>query len=269
MRLGTVKRAGATQAFRQDDNGTHYYNLPDIGALLNTENWQELATVPGPEPKNEELTLPILRPGKILCIGLNYTDHALEVGKTAPEIPTIFSKVASSMIGPYDNISYPELSSEIDWEAELVIVIGKTIKNADDESAGEAILGYTVMNDVSMRDWQRRTSEWFQGKNFDAISPLGPVIVSADAVDPIQGLSVETFVNGEMKQSGNTKDMIFNPIEVVKYLSQFLTLEPGDVIATGTPAGVGAGRKPKEFMNKGDVLVTRIEGIGELVNTLS
>ena len=266
MKLGTVRRANGTQAFRQDETGTYYYNLPDVGAVLASEDWQELPTVAGPEPLTADLVQPILRPGKILCVGLNYHDHAAEVGKTAPEIPTIFSKVATSLAAPHAEIEIPAVSTEIDWEAELTIVIGKSVKNADEESARAAIAGYTVMNDVSMRDWQRRTTEWFQGKNFDASTPIGPVVVTADEVDPVAGLTVETILNESVEQNGNTSDMVFNPVQVVQYLSQFLTLEPGDIIATGTPAGVGAGQNPKKFIQSGDVLTTRIEGIGELVN---
>lgn len=268
MRFGTMKNANGTQAFRQDDNGTYYYEQADVGELLRTENWESLTPIRGVDPHPENLTVPILQPNKILCVGLNYHDHAAEVGKEAPGIPTIFSKVSTSLVGPADDIDYPELSEKIDWEAELVIVIGKKIKSADIDTAREAIFGYTILNDVSVRDWQNRTTEWFQGKNFDNISPLGPVIVEAEHLDPIAGLKVETVVNDKIEQSGNTSQMIFNVYEIVTYISQFLTLEPGDLIATGTPAGVGIGRDPKQFLQRGDVLTTRIEGIGELKNAL-
>lgn len=267
MRLGTVQVGSETRAFRQDSEGTAYYEVPNVSALLAMDNWIDLPTTPGAEPKPEDLVNPTPNPRKIICVGLNYHDHAEEVGKETPEYPTLFSKVATSLVGPRDDIILPTVSTQIDWEVELVVVIGKRIRQADMASARDAILGYTMLNDVSVRDWQRRTTEWFQGKNFDAMSPIGPVIVTADELDPRDGLTLETIVNGKIEQSGNTADMIFGVDELVVYVSQFLTLEPGDLIATGTPAGVGFVRTPPIFLKPGDHVVTRIDGIGELINT--
>jgi len=268
MKLGTARHGDGTRAFRQDDSGTIYYDVADVAALIAQPNWRSLTGEPGDAPAAEDLLLPILKPGKTLCIGLNYYDHAKEVGKEAPAFPTIFNKVQTSLLEPNGTVVLPDLSEQIDWEAELVIVIGKTVKHADEQSAREAILGYTVMNDLSIRDWQKRTSEWFQGKNFDASTPIGPVITTSDEIDPTQGLRVETLVNGVHKQDGNTAELIFDPVALVRYVTQFATLEVGDMIATGTPAGVGSGRKPVEWLKDGDVVVTRIEGIGELTNTI-
>jgi acylpyruvate hydrolase len=266
MRLGTVRRDGGTQAFRQDEAGTAYLPVRDVGELLARGDWRTLAGEPGPEPDAEELAMPILRPGKILCAGLNYYAHAEEVGQDVPKYPTIFTKFHNSLVGPADDVVMPQASSKIDWEAELAVVIGRTLRKADEAAARDAIAGYTVMNDVSVRDWQGRTSEWFQGKNWDRMTPVGPVVVTADELDPEKGLAVECELDGVQKQSGTTADLIFSCATLVSYVSQFMTLEPGDLIATGTPAGVGLARKPREWIPAGAELVTRVEGIGELRN---
>ncbi len=266
MRLGTVRRNGTTQAFRQENGVTTFLPVKDVGELLLREDWRTLAGDAGPEPAAAELDTPILRPGKILCAGLNYYAHAEEVGQDVPKYPTIFTKMHNALVGPSDDVQMPEASRKIDWEAELTIVIGKTIRKADEAVAKDAILGYTVMNDVSVRDWQGRTSEWFQGKNWDRMTPVGPVVVTADEIDPEDGLAVECELDGVVKQSGTTSDLIFSCAKLVSYISEFMTLEPGDIIATGTPAGVGLARKPREWIPVGAELVTRIEGIGELRN---
>ena len=266
MRLGTVRRNGRTQAFRQENGVTTFLPVKDVGELLLREDWRTLAGEEGLEPAAADLATPILRPGKILCAGLNYYAHAEEVGKDVPKHPTIFTKMHNALVGPSDDVQMPEASRKIDWEAELTIVIGKTIRKVDEAAARDAILGYTVMNDVSVRDWQGRTSEWFQGKNWDRMTPVGPVVVTADEIDPEDGLAVECELDGVVKQSGATSDLIFSCATLVSYISEFMTLEPGDIIATGTPAGVGLARKPREWIPVGAELVTRIEGIGELRN---
>lgn len=268
MKLGTVRNGGNSRAFRQDDTGTYYYDVPDVGQLLGIPGWAALPARQGEAPAPEDLLAPITRPGKTICVGLNYYDHAEEVGKTAPEVPTLFSKVSTALTGPRADIRLPGLSTEIDWEAELAVVIGSRVNQANEQQARDAVAGYTVLNDLSVRDWQRRTSEWFQGKNFDESTPLGPVIVTSDELAPEDGLRVETLVNGKVEQSGNTSDMIFNVTQMVVYISQFLTLEPGDIIATGTPGGVGFVQTPARYLRTGDVMTTRIEGIGELRNSI-
>lgn len=268
MRFGTVRKGDRTVAFRQDDTGTYYYDAPDVGALLEAGDWGALPAVEGPAPEEGDLVAPILRPGKVICVGLNYRDHAAEVGKEAPELPTLFAKMHTSLAGPRQELVLPAVSEKYDWEAELAVVIGSRVKNVDAAGAHDAIFGYTVINDVTGRDWQRRTSEWFQGKNFDASSPIGPVVVTPDEAPPEAGLGVRTLVNGEVMQSGVTTEMVFSPADVVAYISQFMTLEPGDLIATGTPAGVGTSMQPPRYLADGDVLETSIDGIGTLVNTV-
>lgn len=266
MRLGTARDGDRTRAFVTDGAVTRFYDAVDVGDLITRPMWRDLPFVESATPREEDLLPPVLRPGKIICAGLNYYAHAAEVGKVPPAVPTLFAKFATSLTSPRGAIEMPP-SDEVDWEAELAIVIGRRARGIEDDStARDAILGYSIVNDVSARDWQRRTSEWLQGKNFDRTTPFGPVIVTPDEVDPVQGLAIECFVDGDVRQSGSTADMIFGPAELVRYISGFLTLEPGDLIATGTPAGVGSGRRPPLFLRPGQVLTTRIAGIGELVN---
>lgn len=266
MRLGTVARDGTTQAFRQEEGKTVYLPVPDVGALLAGGD-PRLPGEPGPAPAAEELLTPVLRPGKILCAGLNFYDHAEEVGQEIPKHPTIFAKYATALVGPADPIAMPEESEKIDWEAELVVVIGSSLRHATPDEARAAIAGYTVMNDVSVRDWQGRTSEWFQGKNFDRTTPVGPVVVTPDEVDPEAGLAIRCTVDGVRHQDSRTDRMIFSAVELVEYISRFLTLEPGDLVACGTPAGVGLAKKPRRiWLQDGQEVVTEIEGIGELRN---
>ena len=266
MRLGTVRRDGTTQAFRQEDGRTVYLPVPDVGALLAGGDLR-LPGEPGPAPAPEDLATPVLRPGKILCAGLNFYDHAEEVGQEIPEHPTIFAKYATALIGPADPIAMPEESEKIDWEAELTVVIGSPLRHATPDQARAAIAGYTIMNDISVRDWQGRTSEWFQGKNFDRTTPVGPVVVTPDEIDPEAGLAIRCTVDGVRHQDSGTDRMIFSAVELVEYLSRFLTLEPGDLVACGTPAGVGLAQKPRRiWLRDGQEVVTEIEGIGELRN---
>ncbi|MFE7631524.1 fumarylacetoacetate hydrolase family protein [Kocuria sp. NPDC057446] len=266
MRLGTVRRDGSTQAFRQEDGRTAYLPVPDVGALLAGGDLR-LPGEPGPAPAPEDLATPVLRPGKILCAGLNFYDHAEEVGQEIPQHPTIFAKYATALIGPTDPIAMPEESEKIDWEAELTAVIGAPLRHATLDQARAAIAGYTIMNDISVRDWQGRTSEWFQGKNFDRTTPVGPVVVTSDEVDPEAGLAIRCTVDGVRHQDSGTDRMIFSAVQLVEYLSRFLTLEPGDLVACGTPAGVGLAKKPRRiWLRDGQEVVTEIEGIGELRN---
>lgn len=267
MKPGTVQLGERRCAFRQDGGRTFYYEVEDVGRLLNVPDWELLPAREGEPPEQSDLLTPITRPGKSICVGLNYFDHAAEAGKKAPDVPTLFSKVSTALTGPRSDIRLPALSAEVDWEAELAVLIGKQTTQASEEQAREAVAGYTVLNDLSIRDWQSRTSEWFQGKNFDKSTPVGSVIVTRDELEPKAGLRVETLVNDKVEQSGSTSDLIFSVTELVLYISQFLTLEPGDIIATGTPGGVGFVHPPR-FLQTGDVLRTRIEGIGELRNTI-
>lgn len=209
---------------------------------------------------------PLSQAPRVLCVGLNFTDHAAEVGQDIPEYPTIFTKFGNALIGPGEPIQLPYESRAIDWEVELCAVVGRRGRHIPVEGAGDYILGYTVLNDVSVRDWQGRTSEWFQGKNWDATTPFGPVIVSPEELDITGGLTMTCAVDGETRQQGSTANLIFSPEEVIAYISTFMTLEPGDLIALGTPAGVGLSLRPRKWLTAGQTVTTSIEGIGTLTN---
>jgi 2-keto-4-pentenoate hydratase/2-oxohepta-3-ene-1,7-dioic acid hydratase in catechol pathway len=209
-------------------------------------------------------------PRKYLAIGLNYQDHIAESGLEAPEIPFFFNKQVSCVVGPGDDIHMPRVSNLLDYEAELAIVIGRRCRHVPVESAHEVIAGYTIANDVSVRDWQLRTPTMTIGKSFDTHGPLGPWVVTADELGDPHDLGIRTFVNDELRQDSNTGEMIFNCYQQVAHLSEAFTLEPGDVIATGTPAGIGAVRQPfpDGLLKTGDVVRIEIDGIGELQNTV-
>jgi len=204
-------------------------------------------------------------PGKIICVGRNYRDHRGEMGAPDELYPTIFAKFSEALIGPHDAIEIPPESRMVDWEVELAVVIGTTVRRAKPREAQQAIAGVTVINDITARDWARRTSQWLQGKTFESTCPLGPVLVTPDEIDA-SNLAISCSVDGVVKQAGNTADMMFTPADLIEYVSRIVTLQPGDVIATGTPGGVGWARKPPEFLSDGQVLRSSIEGIGELVN---
>lgn len=211
--------------------------------------------------------LPPLTPGKIICVGLNYADHAAESNLPIPEFPTLFSRFASSLVADGDPIRMPRVSTALDFEGELAAIIGKTGRYIPAESALEHVAGYAVFNDGSIRDYQLRTPQWTIGKTFDGTGPFGPVMVSADALPAgASGLAIETRLNGEVMQRSNTDQLIFDVATLVAAISEAITLEPGDVIVTGTPAGVGVARTPKLFMKPGDVCEVEIEGIGKLRN---
>jgi 2-keto-4-pentenoate hydratase/2-oxohepta-3-ene-1,7-dioic acid hydratase in catechol pathway len=206
----------------------------------------------------------VARPGKVVCIGLNYSDHAAESKLELPREPLIFMKGSNTVVGPYDNLLLPRGSSQTDWEVELGVVIGKEARYLSSvESAGECIAGYCISHDVSERSFQfERGGQWTKGKSCDTFNPLGPWLRVRDhSFDPLN-LSMTLEVNGINKQNGSTASMVFKPLQLVHYLSQFMTLEPGDLISTGTPPGVGFGRTPKEFLKEGDVVTLRIEGLG-------
>jgi 2-keto-4-pentenoate hydratase/2-oxohepta-3-ene-1,7-dioic acid hydratase in catechol pathway len=216
-----------------------------------------------------ELRAPIPRPGKILCLGLNYAAHAKEGGNEVPEHPTVFVRVTTSLVAPGAPVIRPRVSEQLDYEVELVIVIGARCHDVVEDQALAHVFGYTIMNDVSVRDYQRRTSQWTLGKNFDGSGPMGPAIVTADELPAgARGLGIRTRLNGELLQDGNTADMVFPVPRIVALLSQVMTLEPGDVIATGTPSGVGHARRPPLWMKPGDVVTCEIDGIGTLSNPI-
>jgi acylpyruvate hydrolase len=243
----------------------------DIGELLALDDWRDRAAgASGAQhreadiaPENWDAVVP--RPGKVICVGLNYRTHILEMGRELPPYPTLFAKLPETITGPYDTIEIPaHAGGAVDWEAELAIVIGERTRHAGPEQAARAIAGYSVLNDVSMRDFQNRTLQWFQGKNFEACTPLGPVLVTEDEF--VAGARIRCVVDGETVQDAATDDLVFTPVDLVAYISQIVTLQPGDVIATGTPGGVGHARSPQRYLEDGQQLVTSIEGIGELRN---
>lgn len=213
-----------------------------------------------------QLLAPVLKPGKILCVGLNYRDHAIESKMAIPDVPTIFLKLPNAIIGPGAEIVLPKNSSQPDYEAEFAAVIGRGGRNIRREDWKRHILGYTILNDVSARDVQLATSQWTLGKSFDTFAPMGPAIVTADEIEDPHDLDIQLSIGGELLQRSNTRELIFKLPELVEYLSSIVPLEPGDVISTGTPAGVGLGRTPKRWLKPGEEIVIRIEGIGELRN---
>ncbi|HEY8479811.1 MAG TPA: fumarylacetoacetate hydrolase family protein [Spirillospora sp.] len=272
MRLATVRTDDGTRAARVAADGCVLLDAPDVGALLASENWADLAAsaTGRPHPLDEAAFAPLVpRPGKVLCVGLNYRTHIREMGRDLPEHPTLFAKFSDALIGARDVIQLAPESSAVDWEAELALVIGRPVRRASEDEAAAAIAGFTVMNDVSMRDWQFRTREWLQGKTFEGSTPLGPVLVTPDelpgGVRP--ALSLTCRVDGEVMQKADTSDLVFDPVALVRYASAIVTLRPGDVIATGTPGGVGHARKPPRYLADGMTVVTEIEGIGRLENT--
>jgi 2,4-didehydro-3-deoxy-L-rhamnonate hydrolase len=212
------------------------------------------------------LLAPVPRPEKIICIGLNYKDHAAESGAEAPTSPVVFSKFANTVIGPDEAIRIPSITQQVDYEAELGVVIGRTTSRLSADSALDHVFGYTCINDVSARDLQFADGQWVRGKTLDTFCPMGPWVVTSDDIPDPQVLPIRCVVNGTTLQDSSTSEMIFSVAEIVAFLSQAITLEAGDVISTGTPAGVGFARKPPIFLNPGDVTRVEIDGIGSLEN---
>jgi 2,4-diketo-3-deoxy-L-fuconate hydrolase len=206
---------------------------------------------------------PIVRPSKIVCIGLNYRDHAAETGAEIPKEPIVFFKATSALCGPNDPLLIPRGSEKTDWEVELVIIIGKRASYVDEANALDHVAGYALHNDYSERAFQiERGGQWVKGKSCDSFAPLGPFVATADEIADVHDLPMWLTVNGETRQKSNTSNLIFNVPQIVSYLSQFMSLLPGDIISTGTPGGVGMGMKPQTYLNKGDVIELGIEGLG-------
>lgn len=213
-----------------------------------------------------KLLAPIPRPGKFLGIGLNYADHISETGRDKPEYPTFFTKQSTCVIANGDAIHVPTISEKVDYEGELGFVIGRRCKHVTVERAHEVIAGFTICNDVTVRDWQQRTPTWTLGKSFDTHGPMGPWLVTTDEIGDPHDLNLKTWVDDELRQNANTGEMLFNCFEMVAYLTQAMTLEPGDVITTGTPAGVGVKMKPRGYLKPGQTVRIEIDGIGTLSN---
>jgi acylpyruvate hydrolase len=205
----------------------------------------------------------VTHPGKIVCVGLNYRTHITEMGRDLPQYPTLFAKYPEALIGPNDTLTLPPESDAVDWEAELVVVVGRSVRRAERAEAEAAIAGYTVLNDVTLRDWQFRTREWLQGKTWEATTPLGPVLVTPDELPA--DAEISCTIDDEVVQKSTINDLLFDAADLVAYVSTMITLNPGDMIATGTTGGVGHARKPPRYLKDGQTVVTRVEGIGELV----
>ncbi|MFF8278167.1 fumarylacetoacetate hydrolase family protein [Streptomyces lateritius] len=276
MKLLRVGPAGAERPALLDQEGT----LRDLSALVDDVDGGLLAdasaldriraalaagVLPALDATGLRIGPPVGRIGKVVCIGLNYHGHAAETGAATPAEPVVFLKAADTVVGPDDTVLVPRRSTKTDWEVELAIVIGRTARYLEsDEQALAHIAGYAVAHDVSEREFQiERGGTWDKGKNCETFNPLGPWLVTADEVPDPQTLSLKLWVNGELKQDGNTSDQIFPVAEVVRYVSQFMTLHPGDIVNTGTPAGVAMGQpEPKPYLRAGDVVELEIEGLG-------
>ena len=241
------------------DLNPDYLNFENILKLKNTdlEKLPEL-------PNSDRVGSCIVKPGKFVAIGLNYSDHAAETGAKVPSEPIVFMKATSSINGPNDDIEISSNSKKMDWEVELGIVIGRDTKNISEKDAPNHILGYCLINDISEREWQiEKMGQWVKGKSHDTFGPIGPYLVTKDEISDINNLSMSLDVNGQRMQTGNTGTMIFNVFFIVSYLSKYMSLQPGDVITTGTPPGVGMGKKPQVFLKAGDKMRLSIEHLGE------
>lgn len=241
--------------------------LPDLPETLATLDAASLPTV---SFADGDLLPPVSQPRNIWCIGLNYSDHAAEAGMPIPTEPILFSKSSATYCAAFDPILYSPEMTKLDWEVELGVVIGKRTLRVSEAEALDHVFGYTVVNDVSERAWQiERGGQWVKGKSFPNFCPTGPALVTRDAVDDVQSLGLWLDVNGERTQTGNTAKMIFTVKQIVSYMSTFCQLEPGDLICTGTPPGVGMGMKPPRFLNPGDVVALGIDGLGEQRQTVT
>jgi 2-keto-4-pentenoate hydratase/2-oxohepta-3-ene-1,7-dioic acid hydratase in catechol pathway len=247
--------------------------FPDLLSVLRAghaarQKLQTLATAPPPGVplSSVKLCAPIPDPPKILCMGLNYRDHAEEANLEIPKYPVIFAKYSTTVIGSGANIVLPKNSRKPDYEAEFGFVIGKRGRHIKAEDWRDYVFGYMNCNDVSARDYQMSVSQWTMGKNFDTFAPMGPYLVSADEIDDPHNLDISLALNGEIMQSSNTRELIFKIPETVAFLSSVMTLEPGDIVLTGTPGGVGFSRKPPRWLMPGDDVLVRVEGLGELRN---
>lgn len=271
MKLATIRTGGTTRAVRLDGEALVDLGFPDVGTLLNQDGWPErAASAAGTAyPAADADFAPVVpTPSKVVCVGLNYRNHIQEMGRDLPEHPTLFAKFADCLIGAGDDIVRPGETERFDWEVELAVVVGKQVRRARGAEAEAAIAGFTVLNDITCRDWQFRTREWLQGKMWDSTTPVGPYVVTPDelpgGVRP--SLDVRLFVDGEVMQSDSTGDLLFDPVGLVEYVSTIVRLNPGDLIATGTPGGVGHARRPERYLLGGETVVSEIQGIGRLEN---
>jgi len=270
MRLATIRTTVGTRAVRVDDDAAVETGHPDVGALLADPGWSDTAARADGErhdPATLEFATLITAPEKTICVGLNYLDHIAETGRERPTKPTLFPKFANTLIGANDPIELPldDESTSVDWEAELGVVIGSRVRRATADQVAAAIAGYTVVNDISVRDFQRHTAQFMPGKAWENTTPVGPYLVTAEREGP-PSFPISCEVDGQVMQSSNTTELCFGPIALVRYISTFTTLVPGDLIVTGTPGGVGVARDPQVFLRRGQTVVTRIDGVGTCRN---
>ncbi|MGW8748092.1 fumarylacetoacetate hydrolase family protein [Streptomyces sp. NPDC055794] len=271
MKLATLRSGGVTRAVKLDGDVLVDLGVPDVGTLLEREGWAERAAAasgPAYPVEGADFAPVVPRPSKVVCVGLNYRNHIQEMGRDLPEHPTLFAKFADALIGATDDIVRPGETDAFDWEVELAVVVGAPVRRARGAEAERAIAGFTVLNDVTCRDWQFRTREWLQGKTWDSSTPVGPYLVTPDelpgGVRP--ALDVTLSVDGAVMQSDTTADLLFDPVHLVEYVSTVVRLNPGDLIATGTPGGVGHARRPERYLLGGETVVAEIDGIGRLEN---
>jgi acylpyruvate hydrolase len=281
VKLATIRVNGTTRAVkaaRTDEHGDVLVDLGavDLGTFLAIPGWRDIAAAASAAdpaaaayPADGADFAPLVpHPSKVVCVGLNYRNHITEMGRELPEYPTLFAKFADTLLGAGDDLAKPAETDKWDWETELAIVIGAPVRRAAGATAEAAIAGFTVLNDLSARDWQFRTKEWLQGKIWDSSTPVGPYLVTPDelpgGVRPALGITLT--VDGETMQDDNTADLLFDPVALVEYISTITRLSPGDIIATGTPGGVGNARKPPRFLVGGETVAASIEGIGSCVN---
>ena len=279
MKLATITHAGTTRVgvVLGDEVVDLAATAPDLPAEMTAllaagrpalEAAERAAEHPAARIPLDDVHLeaPVQRPPKLLAVGLNYADHVAESGLQQPKHPSIFNKQSTCVTGPYDPVHLPKVSSALDYEGELAVVIGRRCRHVPADRATEVIAGYTIVNDVSVRDWQFHTPTMTMGKSFDTHGPMGPWLVTPEEIGDPHSLGIRTWVNGELRQDGSTKDLIFDCFDVVAYLSTAFTLEPGDVISTGTPAGVGIAMKPPRLLSSGDVVRIEIDRIGQIEN---
>lgn len=277
MKFATIRTGGTTRAVRADGGVLVDLGASDVGELLGRDGWAATAQAASASSAatyaldGADFAPVVPRPSKVICVGLNYRTHIQEMGRDLPEHPTLFAKFADALIGARDPIVRPEETAEFDWEAELALIVGSPVRRARGAAAGQAIAGFTVLNDITCRDWQFRTREWLQGKTWDSSTPVGPYLVTPDelpgGIRP--ALDLRLLVDGEVMQSASTADLLFDPVALVEYVSTMVRLTPGDIIATGTPAGVGHAREPQRFLVGGETVVTEIEGLGRLENLVA
>jgi 2-keto-4-pentenoate hydratase/2-oxohepta-3-ene-1,7-dioic acid hydratase in catechol pathway len=265
-RIGAMREAGQVLDLTAADPelpATMIDLIREPKAMERARNAAESA--PKIELADVRLEAPVPRPSKVLAIGLNYRDHAEESGQPIPLRPIVFAKMPTCIVGPGHPVHIPRVSRAVDWEGELCFVIGREARYVKAADAGDYIAGYTIGNDISVRDWQFHSPTWMMGKSFDTHGPLGPAIVTADEFDP-SSAGIRLYVNGDEKQKSDTSQLIFGVGEILEYLSAGFTLEPGDVVYTGTPSGIGGAKRPPEFLKAGDTVRVEIDGLGSLEN---